>query len=60
MDVDGEPILDEIEDIDGLPLEEDIDGEPIDTDEVEANPSVSKEALFKTTSWSQVDNRENK
>ncbi|KAI1708009.1 surp module domain-containing protein [Ditylenchus destructor] len=53
VDVDGEPLFDEVEDIDGVPLEEDIDGEPLDSTDDEAKPSL--EPMFKTSSWNQVD-----
>ncbi|KAI1696853.1 surp module domain-containing protein [Ditylenchus destructor] len=53
VDVDGEPLLDEVEDIDGVPLEEDIDGEPLDSADDEAKPNL--EPMFKTSSWNQVE-----
>ncbi|KAI9852795.1 MAG: hypothetical protein M1830_006770, partial [Pleopsidium flavum] len=32
MDVDGEPMLDEDEDVDGRPMDDDVDGEPMEED----------------------------
>jgi hypothetical protein len=32
MDVDGEPMIDEDEDVDGEPMDDDVDGEPMEED----------------------------
>jgi len=43
MDVDGEPMIDEDEDVDGEPMDDDVDGEPMEED-VDGEPMNGRES----------------